>query len=529
MIEIYKLAPRALLGALVLGCTATVLAQPSTITFANFRDIRNISPHGYGGAMFAQDWLYDGLLVLDADSNPAPALAESWEVSEDGTVYTFKLREGVTFSDGHPFNATVAKQNMDALIANTERHSWLKSMELMLAYQEGGEDAVQVVDDMTLQINLTESYYPFAIELAVTRPYRMLSPNCFVDGGTMDGVSCTVGTGAYMLESNIVDQEAVFVRHDGHWGEAPEIEQIVVKVIPDAQARLLALQSGEIDMIYGQDLIPTRSFVELSEREGFSTAMSPPVSTKMLILNAASDALGDVALRSALNYYTNRQLISERIMLGLEAPAGTLMSDAIPYADVGLEPFSFQPERGDALLTGAGYEKVGDVWSKDGEAVELEIVVNSDDDVQKTIAQFLQSEWGKQGIGLAVSIVETQAQRDAMQSGNFEVAFNVSWGLPYDPQSFLGSMVEPVYGDYYAQLGLDNKAEIDASISGALGAVDEQERQDFYTYVLTSLHEGSIYIPLTFESNRAVYSDKIDSIVFNTNQFEIPIERMSLK
>ncbi|MEM6637167.1 MAG: nickel ABC transporter substrate-binding protein [Pseudomonadota bacterium] len=517
-------------GALAVSAfAAPATADTKTLTFANFRDIRDVNPHGYGGAMFAQDWLYDGLLVLDENAEPSPALAESFRVSEDGKVYTFNLREGVTFSDGHPFNAEVAKQNLDAILANEDRHNWLKSMQLMLAYQATGADAIEAVDENTLRINLTEAYYPFVIELAVTRPYRMISPNCFVDGGTMEGVSCTVGTGAYALESNTVDQEAVFVRHEGHWGAAPEIDKIVVKVIPDAQARLLALQNGEIDMIYGKDMIPPRSFLDLEKREGFSTVMSPPVATKMLILNASKPALSDGALRSALNYYTNRELISERIMLGLEPPAGTLMSEAIPYADIGLDPFSFQPERADALLTEAGYEKVDGKWTKDGAPIELKLTYNSDDATQKILSQFLQSEWGKLGIALEIAAVERQAQRDTLRTGDFEVAFNVSWGLPYDPQSFLGSMVKPVYGDFHAQSGLSNKAEIDAAIGGALGAVDEGKRQDFYSYVLSSLHEGSIYVPLTFEANRAVYSDKLGDVVFNINQFEVPVERMSLK
>lgn len=508
---------------------AAAHAQDSTLTFANFRDVRDLNPHLYAGEMFAQAILYDGLVVLDDDSNPMPALAESWEVSEDGTVYTFHLRENVTFTDGHAFDAAVAKQNLDAVLAHTERHSWLRSMQLMLAYQEGGEDAVQVIDEHTLQINLTESYYPFIIELGVTRPYRMLSPNCFIDGETMNGVDCYVGTGSYILDTNLVDQEAVFVRNEDHWAGAPGIESIVARVIPDPQARLLALQNGEVDMVYGHDMIPPRSFAEFEARTGFGTAVSPPVATRMLILNSSAEALADVRLRQALNYLTNRDLISERIMLGLEPPAGTLLSTTTPYADIGLEPFSYDPDLAASLLTDAGYTLEDGAWVKDGEPIELTLTFNSDKVVERTIAQFLQSEWAEAGITLEVTAVESQAQRDSLRTGDFELAFNISWGVPYDPQSFLGSMVRPVYGDFHAQQGLDNKGDIDASIVGALAAVDEGERQEFYAYVLESLHDGAIYVPLTFESNRAVFSDRVGSVVFAANQFEIPFERMSIE
>lgn len=98
--------------------------------------------------------------------------------------------------------------------------------------------------------------------------------------------------------------------------------------------------------------------------------------------------------------------------------------------------------------------------------------------------------------------------------------------MPYDPQSFLSGMKLPVYGDYLAQQGLSEKAQIDASITKALISTDENERQALYRYVLETLHNQAVYIPLTYERNRAIAIKSLKGIEFAPSQFDIPFEKM---
>ena len=105
--------------------TTPLVANPTKeITFVNFRDIRDLNPHLYAGEMYAQGILYETLVSLTSEGY-APKLAERWEISDDGTVYTFFLRKGVTFSDGEVCDAHAIKANFDAIIENFERHTWL--------------------------------------------------------------------------------------------------------------------------------------------------------------------------------------------------------------------------------------------------------------------------------------------------------------------------------------------------------------------------------------------------------------------
>ncbi len=102
----------------------------------------------------------------------------------------------------------------------------------MVEIEKTGKESVRVVDSHTIEVEFAESYYPFLVELGVTRPFRFLSPECFKDGTTKNGVSCYVGTGSYVLTENVVDQRATFERNENYWGEQPQADKIVAKVIP---------------------------------------------------------------------------------------------------------------------------------------------------------------------------------------------------------------------------------------------------------------------------------------------------------
>ena len=98
--------------------------------------------------------------------------------------------------------------------------------------------------------------------------------------------------------------------------------------------------------------------------------------------------------------------------------------------------------------------------------------------------------------------------------------------MTYDPQPSLAAMRAPVYGDYAAQLGLEDKAEIDQAITDILTSTDETERQELYTFVLTRLHEDAVYIPLTYECNKALYTSELQGVHFGSDQYDVPFADM---
>lgn len=160
------------------------------LVFASTKDIRDINPHLYAGEMPAQNIVFESL-VVNTDEGIKPALAENWDISEDGLTYTFYLRQGVVFTDGEPFNAEVVKMNVDAVVENIEKNAWLN---LVAEIQE-----TKALDRYTFQLTLKNPYYPTLEELGLTRPFRFISPKSFIAGTTANGVSSYAGTGPYAL------------------------------------------------------------------------------------------------------------------------------------------------------------------------------------------------------------------------------------------------------------------------------------------------------------------------------------------
>lgn len=521
---------------LLVGCgsaesSSMVDDRDEKIVYANYRDIRDLNPHLYNGEMFAQNLLYESLVKVEDDGSISPWLAESYEVSEDGKTYVFKLREDVYFTDGAKFNAEAAKLNFDAILDNYERHSWIESVSLMKEVENYGKESVEVTGEYELTIHLSKSYYPFLLELGLIRPLRFISPNCFIDGTTKNGVTDYIGTGSYYLSEHVTDEYAIFKVNEKYWGDIPDIEEIIVKVIPDSQSRVMALESGEIDLIYGATMIDSETYDKFSNLSEFETKISEPISSRVMMINTQDEILGDVRLRKALQYATDRETISKSIFLGIEDPAYTLFSSEVPYADIGLTPYEYNLEKAKELLNEAGWVEINgqSYRQKDGQELAFTLHYSSDNVTDKTIAEFYKGELAKIGINLEIIGEEAQAHSDRAKSGNFDIIFNESWGKPYDPQSFLAGMRETsVHGDYEAQKGLKEKEQIDEAILNALEATTEEERQEYYTYVLETLHEEAVYIPLTYETNRAIYSNKIKNVTFGQSQYEVTFADMTM-
>ena len=297
--------------------------------------------------MYAQSIFYMITLVSITEDGYEGCLAESWTISEDGKTYTFKIREGVTFSDGTVCDANAILANFNAIIENKKRHTWLEMMNLLVG--------VSARDDHTFAIEMSEAYYPMLTELGCIRPFAMISPNCMIDGSTKDGVEGYIGTGPYILTDFVTDEYAVFERNENYWGELPEIEKITVKVIPDNQTRIMALESGEIDLIFGKNMLDADAISQYVESDEFEVALSDPTSTRHIVLNTTNDILNDTSVRQALQHATNRKAISEGIFYRLEKPADTLYATTVPYCDIDLEPYEYNTDTASAMLKEAGW------------------------------------------------------------------------------------------------------------------------------------------------------------------------------
>lgn len=490
------------------------------IVYASTKDIRDINPHLYSGEMAAQNMVFESL-VINTKEGVKPCLAESWEISKDGREYTFHLRKGVTFTDGEPFNAKAVKLNMDAIVGNKERHAWLDLVNEIKSNE--------VVDEYTYKLVLKHPYYPTLVEMALTRPFRFISPKCFINGTTKDGVNGYSGTGPWVLSEHKDNQYATFTANKNYWGEKAKVNSVEWKVMPDHQTILLGLQKGEIDLLFGSDgdMIDLDSFKALEKEGKYATVMSEPIASRAILLNSKKEITGDLKFREALQYAVDKTSIADGILNGSEKVADTLLSKTVKYCNADLKTRSYDIEKAKSLLEEAGWKMGSDGYRyKNGKKCEVTISFNSKNAQERTISESMQNDLKAVGVSLKVLGEEKQAFLDRQKSGEFDLQYSLSWGTPYDPQSYVSSWRQPAHGDYQAQAGLEKKKWLDQTITSIMTEQNENSRQQMYKEILTYVNDQCVYIPLTYSRTKAVHVNGLKGVDFNPSQYEIPFEKM---
>ena len=201
----------------------------------------------------------DGLLnnVPGTAGDVAAALAESWDVSDDLTTYTFYLREGVVFPDGTPFNADAVMFTFDRIPKIAEVTSGDASF-LFTDYVASYEK----IDDMTVSVTFAGPY-AYALQLVTTNPWKIVNPNTWTDTeSNTDNTTC--GIGPYVIENFTEGEEAVFAANETYYGDAPVEAKVILRYFADSSTMALALQNGEIDIAWKSlspaDLTAAESF-----------------------------------------------------------------------------------------------------------------------------------------------------------------------------------------------------------------------------------------------------------------------------
>lgn len=439
------------------------------------RDIGEMNPHVYNPSqLIAQAMIYEPLVSYKEGGKLEPALAESWTISEDGKEYTFKLRQNVKFSDGTDFNAKIVKKNIDAIMKNVKMHNWLGLINMI--------DKTEVVNDSTFKIILKQAYYPTLQELAVGRPVRFLGESGFPDDGdTSKGVKKPIGTGPWMLEEYKKDNYAVFTRNPNYWGESPKVEKIEIKIIPDAETRVLAFEKGELDLIYGEGSISLDAFKQLEESGKYKTSISESVATRQLVMNTTKEQLSDIKVRLALQYGFNKQAMVEGVTSGLEEKADNILAPNLLYTNIKITPIKYDVEKAKKYLEEAGWKLPSgkSVREKDGKALELELMYDKSNQIQKAMAEALQAEWAMIGVKLNIAGVELPVQVKRFGENDFDLNFYSNYGAPYDPHTFLNIVSVDGFGFSDALSNLPVKQQLDQQIKEVFASMDEKKEKNY--------------------------------------------------
>lgn len=322
-------------GVLVVGQIAEPKSlDPSTVTAVNdFRILFNV---------------YDGLVRYTSGTlEVEPALAESWNISEDGTVYTFNLRSGVSFHDGSPLNAEAVKFNFDRML--DENHPFHDTGPFPLSFFFSSIAEVEAVDDMTVSITLNEPYAPFLSNLAYT-PGLIVSAEGVRASGQEFGRKPS-GTGPFKFVEWRSNEAVVVERNPDYWDGAPSLEAVVYRPITDANTRTAEMLAGGIDLMVEVPPVALSGF----QSDDFRIIEQAGPHVWFLILNAKEGPFADKRVRQAANYAINKEAIVNDVLEGTAEVAAGPTPPAFGWAyNQDLDPYPYDPDKARALLEEAG-------------------------------------------------------------------------------------------------------------------------------------------------------------------------------
>jgi ABC-type transport system substrate-binding protein len=342
--------PRADVCAIVLllaaGGACTSRHAPDTLVFASSADATTLDPHNTTDTQSDQiiGMIYETLIRFDDDMRLAPGLAEAWSVGEDGRTWTFRLRSGVTFHDGTPFDAEAVRLNFARVLDPAQGHRRRSLFDPL--------ERVEAIDPLTVRM---VTAYPFgAFEPTMAHvSAAIVSPAIAERYGRGFGstAEANAGTGPYRVVRWRKDQEVVLERYDGYWGPKGVLRQVVYRPIPEAASRVIALESGDVHAI---DRIPPADVRRLERAPDIQVLKRPSIGAQQFRFHCKRKPFDDRRVRQAVLYAIDRRAIIDHLLPGQALPStGPLTAMIRGRADLGEIPFD--PERARRLLREAGY------------------------------------------------------------------------------------------------------------------------------------------------------------------------------
>ncbi len=425
--------------------------------------------------------MYDTLVWLNDEGAFEPALAESWDVSEDGAEYTFKLRQDVTFHNGEPFNA-------DAVV-----FSWERAKDGGFEYSNLWQAATSVekIDDYTVKIT-TDG--PDALFLStIADNWAIIPPKYFQEVGQEGFNEHPMGTGPFMFVEWVKGDHITMKANPDYWREGvPKIETLIFRPIPESSTRVAAIQTGEVDVVTRLSSEEAKSLLGVPN----VTVIKYPVERVFYIafnnLTTGKDQPTiDPNVRLAMNYAVDIQAIVDSLFDGFAKPAiGFVTTGELGYDAAG--PFGYDPDKAKSLLAEAGYP--------DGFEMDMACpagAYTNFEEVCEAIVGYL----GEVGININLEIMESGHYWELEAAKELPPLFGDSWSA-VDGEAYrrlIGAL-----GGEDAAYAAWNDPEIQAMLKDIQSTVDREQRAKLYGDLQVYMRENPpfiyLYEPFTFEA-----------------------------
>jgi peptide/nickel transport system substrate-binding protein len=376
--------------------------------------------------------LYDTLVEEAGIGDFVPGLAESWTVSEDGLVWTFKIRDGVTFHDGTPCTAEDVAWSLNWTIENeVETFSFY-----LVSFAE-----IIAVDPTTLQVTLSDPVgnMEYLLMYVWILPRSVWEGMAYDDIMEFEDIAAATGTGPYRLVEWVESEYLILDANPDYFRGAPAIDRIVVQEFATEDAIVQALLAGDIDVTVADDL-PYTSVEALMGQPNIEVVVMDTTTIDELIINSHEDgtqpaSLWDPAVRLAIAYAVDKQQIVNVAYLGYAEPASVIVPPSIEfYHNSEIEDIPFDPSEGNRILEEAGYiDTDGDGIREDPDGNPLVYRLNGEDGATETrIMEIISDGLAQIGISAPASPVDPDTLISFYPAFDFDLVY-WGWGLDPDP------------------------------------------------------------------------------------------------
>lgn len=479
------------------GCGGPQSAAGGTLVFGRGADSVSLDPSQVtdGESLGVTKNIFDTLVDYKGQTTDIePALATEWKSSEDGLVWTFKLREGVKFHDGTDFNA-------DAVVFNFERwmdpeNPYHKGDFPYYGYMFGGFKGdeghyikeVKKVDDYTVEFVLNKPLGPFLNNLAMS-PFGIASPEAVKKYGEKFGQN-PVGTGPFVFKDWKANDSITLTKNENYWKKGkPKLDQVIFKTIPDNSARLTALQNGEIDLMDGLNPDDVESVKANDQLQLF---LRPSMNVGYLAFNTEKKPFDNVKVRQAINMAINKQALIDAFYGGLGVPAKNPMPPSLWGYNDDIKDYEYNVEKAKQLLAEAGFPN--------GFKTELWAMPNPRPYMPQPqkIAEAVQADLKAIGIDAKIVSYEWATYLDKTGKGEHTMAFLGWTGDNGDPDNFLYVLLDKdnAKGPDAGNIAFYKNDELHKLLTDAQKLSDQKERAKLYKQAQVIIKNDAPWVPL---------------------------------
>ncbi len=499
------------LAATILTSTATVAqTPPGVLVVGQIAEPKSLDPHAVTAVNDFRILMnvYDGLVrYRNGTLEVEPALATSWTISEDGTEYTFELRDGVEFHDGAPFNAQAVEFNFDRML--DESHPYHDTGPFPLAFFFSAVEDVEAVDGDTVKFTLKEPYAPFLSNLAYPTGL-IVSPEAVKKHGADFGRNPS-GTGPFAFAEWEANAKVAVTRNERYWDGAPSLDAVVFRPITDANTRVAEMLSGGIDVMVE---IPPDS-VSTFDGNGFTLHEQAGPHVWFLILNAKEGPFSDRRVRQAVNYAIDKKALVENVLQGTAQIAAGPTPPAFAWAyNDALEPYPHDPGKARALIEESGHAGASlTFYVTEGGSGMLDPVA---------MGAAIQADLAKVGFDVKIETYEWNTFLGKVNpglEGKADMA-EMAW-MTNDPDTLpflaLRTGAWPDKGGFNS--GYYSNPEVDALLEAARGSTDQAERARLYKEMQEIVHDDAPWAFIANWKQNAAIADVVSGFQLQPSFF----------